>query len=134
MQATIMREVLTGPQRRKMVRVWSKLPASAGAAGAHLSRVQDPSDDSAFYEFPRFVNHVDDSFLAQVTAIYRERIPAGTCRIRQRGLRTRSGTTPRLLPVGGAVLDLMSSHVSHLPKEVKYSRVVGHGMNAQEVC
>ena len=31
------------------------------------------------------------------------------------------------------MLDLMSSWVSHLPSEVKYSRVVGHGMNAAEL-
>ena len=34
---------------------------------------------------------------------------------------------------GAHVLDLMSSHVSHLPKDVKYGRVVGHGMNPQEL-
>ena len=61
-------------------------------------------------EFPRFVNHVDDNFLKQVTQLYKERIPDG-----------------------GAVLDLMSSHVSHLPRDKKYSNVIGHGMNAQEV-
>jgi hypothetical protein len=27
----------------------------------------------------------------------------------------------------------MSSWVSHLPDDVKYARVIGHGMNAQEV-
>lgn len=27
----------------------------------------------------------------------------------------------------------MSSWVSHLPEDIKYSLVVGHGMNAQEV-
>jgi len=32
---------------------------------------------------------------------------------------------------GAAVLDLMSSWVSHLPPEKRYSRVMGHGMNAQ---
>lgn len=52
----------------------------------------------------------DDNFISQITAIYRDRIPAG-----------------------GAVLDLMSSHVSHLPKDVRYGRVIGHGMNAEEV-
>jgi hypothetical protein len=37
-------------------------------------------------------------------------------------------------PSGGAVLDLMSSWVSHLPGEVRYSKVVGHGMNAAELA
>jgi len=32
------------------------------------------------------------------------------------------------------VLDLMSSWVSHLPPEVKYGKVVGHGLNAAELA
>ena len=59
---------------------------------------------------PRLVTHVDDAFLRRVTQLYRQRIPEG-----------------------GAVLDLMSSWVSHLPPEKQYERVVGHGMNAAEV-
>ena len=59
---------------------------------------------------PRLVTHVDDAFLRRVTQLYRQRIPEG-----------------------GAVLDLMSSWVSHLPPEEQYERVVGHGMNAAEV-
>ncbi len=47
---------------------------------------------------------------AQVTELYRRRIPEDS-----------------------VVLDLMSSWVSHLPDEVRYRRVIGHGMNAQEV-
>jgi hypothetical protein len=35
---------------------------------------------------------------------------------------------------GGAVLDIMSSWVSHLPPEVTYGKVVGHGMNAAELA
>lgn len=61
-------------------------------------------------EQPRIVHHVDDGFRQKVTQVYRQYIPAN-----------------------GAVLDLMSSWVSHLPKDVSYSLVVGHGMNAQEV-
>lgn len=61
-------------------------------------------------EQPRIVHHVDDVFRQKVTQVYRQYIPAN-----------------------GAVLDLMSSWVSHLPKDVSYSLVVGHGMNAQEV-
>ena len=40
----------------------------------------------------------------------------------------------RYFPPGGAVLDLMSSWVSHLPPEVEYARVVGVGMNAEELA
>ncbi|GFH06284.1 methyltransf_11 domain-containing protein [Haematococcus lacustris] len=47
----------------------------------------------------------------KVTQLYRERIPPGS-----------------------SVLDLCSSWVSHLPDEVSYARVVGHGMNAAELA
>jgi SAM-dependent methyltransferase len=72
---------------------------------------EDPSPDAEFYDFPRFVTHIDDGAIAAVTGVYRE-----------------------VLPVGGAVLDLMSSWVSHLPPDVAYAAVVGHGMNAEELA
>ena len=71
----------------------------------------DPSPDAEFYDFPRFVTHIDDGAIAAVTQIYRE-----------------------MLPAGGSVLDLMSSWVSHLPDDVAYAEVVGHGMNAAELA
>ena len=71
----------------------------------------DPTPDSEFYEFPRFVTHIDDTAIAAVTQVYRE-----------------------ILPPGGALLDLMSSWVSHLPDDVAYAAVVGHGMNAEELA
>lgn len=71
----------------------------------------DPSPDAEFYSFPRFVTHIDDAAIAAVTRIYRE-----------------------ILPPGGTVLDLMSSWVSHLPKDIAYASVVGHGMNAEELA
>src|SRR5882757_9624910 len=55
--------------------------------------------------------HIDAAAIAAVTDLYRE-----------------------VLPPGGAILDLMSSWVSHLPPEVPYARVVGVGMNAQELA
>ncbi|HUP26928.1 MAG TPA: methyltransferase domain-containing protein, partial [Chloroflexia bacterium] len=36
-------------------------------------------------------------------------------------------------PPGGDILDLMSSWVSHLPPDVSYGRVVGLGMNMEEL-
>ncbi len=71
----------------------------------------DPSQDASFYASPRFVTHIDDGAIAAVTRTYRA-----------------------LLPAGGVILDLMSSWVSHLPPEVSYTSVVGHGMNAQELA
>jgi len=77
---------------------------------ANAFRRQDETPDAAFYHFPRFVTHIDAGAIAAVTQLYREYLPAG-----------------------GTVLDLMSSWVSHLPEDVAYARVVGLGMNAQEL-
>jgi SAM-dependent methyltransferase len=71
----------------------------------------DRSPDAEFYLEPRFVTHIDDGAIAAVTQAYRQH-----------------------LPPGGAVLDLMSSWVSHLPEEIAYASVVGHGMNAEELA
>jgi SAM-dependent methyltransferase len=72
---------------------------------------QDPAPDELFYAAPRFVAHIDDDAIATVTRLYR-----------------------RLFPPGGAVLDLMSSWISHLPPDVAYGEVIGHGMNAAELA
>ena len=71
----------------------------------------DAGPDAAFYAQPRFVTHIDDRAISAVTSLYRE-----------------------LFPAGGVVLDLMGSWVSHLPDEVRYAEVVGHGMNAAELA
>jgi hypothetical protein len=71
----------------------------------------DTRPDHDFYAFPRLVTHVDDGFIATLTDLYQERL------------------RPRW-----DVLDLMSSWVSHLPPDVRYRRVVGHGLNAQELA
>ncbi|MGB3635307.1 MAG: methyltransferase domain-containing protein [Rubrobacteraceae bacterium] len=73
-------------------------------------RRQDESPDEEFYRMPRLVTHIDDRAIAAVTQLYREHFPEG-----------------------GAILDLMSSWVSHLPPEVEYRRVVGLGMNVSEL-
>ncbi|MFC7735240.1 methyltransferase domain-containing protein [Roseomonas sp. GCM10028921] len=78
---------------------------------AEAFRKADPSPDTLFYREPRFVTHIDDAAVAAVTALYRE-----------------------VLPPGGVVLDLMGSWVSHLPPEVTYGEVIGHGMNAEELA
>lgn len=72
---------------------------------------QDETDDARFYVQPRFVLHIDDATVAALTDVYRE-----------------------VLPAGGAVLDLMSSWVSHLPAEVRFGRVSGLGMNEAELA
>lgn len=72
---------------------------------------EDPADDAAFYVEPRLVTHIDDAAIAALTDYYRAALPAG-----------------------GAVMDLMSSWVSHLPPEIAYAEVIGHGMNAAELA
>ena len=74
-------------------------------------RKADASPDPEFYAEPRLVAHIDDGAIAAVTQTYRE-----------------------TLPPGGPVLDLMSSWISHLPPEIAYASVVGHGMNAAELA
>ncbi len=74
-------------------------------------RKMDGDDDAAFYVEPRFVTHIDDIAIAALTQFYRERLPAD-----------------------GRILDLMSSWVSHLPPEIAFGEVIGHGMNAEELA
>jgi SAM-dependent methyltransferase len=72
---------------------------------------EDPAPDEQFYLEPRQVVHLDLYALQAVTELYRE-----------------------LVPPGGGVLDLMSAWRSHLPTEVKYLRVVGLGLNEEELA
>ena len=71
----------------------------------------DESPDPLFYSEPRFVTHIDDAAIAAVTQLYREYFPPGS-----------------------AILDLMSSWISHLPPETGYRDVIGIGMNAEELA
>ena len=74
-------------------------------------RREDEAPDAHFYSEARLVTHIDEAAIAAVTQLYRE-----------------------YLPEDAAVLDLMSSWVSHLPAEVAHSRVVGLGMNHTELA
>jgi SAM-dependent methyltransferase len=71
----------------------------------------DESDDLQFYDMPRFVTHVDEGFIQQLTDLYREKLQPES-----------------------RVLDLMSSWVSHLPEDVAFTHVEGHGMNREELA
>lgn len=71
----------------------------------------DAEQDEVFYEPPRFVYHIDEGAIAALTKFYRA-----------------------VLPAGGVLLDLMSSWVSHLPPDIDYAEVIGHGMNATELA
>jgi SAM-dependent methyltransferase len=70
----------------------------------------DGTDDKLFYSFPRFVTHVDEGFIQQLTDLYSQRLKSNT-----------------------RIFDMMSSWVSHLPENIKFSYVEGHGLNAEEL-
>jgi hypothetical protein len=77
----------------------------------HAFLKEDTAPDPQFYAEPRFVTHIDGHAIAAVMALYRA-----------------------LFPPGGAILDLMSSWISHLPRDVAFAEIVGHGMNAAELA
>ena len=72
---------------------------------------EDPLPDAVFYEPARLETHIDDKAIGALTEFYRATLPAGS-----------------------KILDLMSSWISHLPAEVAYAEVIGHGMNAEELA
>lgn len=71
----------------------------------------DESDDRLFYSYPRFVTHVDDGFIHQLTHLYRDRLKPNS-----------------------RIFDMMSSWVSHLPPEMTFAHVEGHGLNQEELA
>jgi SAM-dependent methyltransferase len=75
----------------------------------HFERIDD-SDDNLFYAEPRLVKHIDEPACEALELFYHV-----------------------ALPKGGAILDLMSSCVSHLPTDIDYGRVCGLGMNQVEL-
>ena len=70
----------------------------------------DRANDTDFYSFPRVVTHVDANFIDQLTNLYRDHLKPQS-----------------------RILDLMSSWVSHLPEEMEFDHVEGHGMNGEEL-
>lgn len=68
-------------------------------------------EDAEFYAAPRLVAHLDQTAIGHVRGLYGD-----------------------LLRPGDAVLDLMSSAFSHLPDGLASPRVVGLGMNADELA
>ncbi|MGF1539428.1 MAG: class I SAM-dependent methyltransferase [Pleurocapsa sp.] len=71
----------------------------------------DDTNDTEFYAYPRFVTHVDAGFIARLTELYRKRLQPHTC-----------------------IFDMMSSWVSHLPEEMEFAMIKGHGMNEEELA
>jgi hypothetical protein len=71
----------------------------------------DDTNDLDFYESPRLVTHVDQSFIDRLTNLYQQELQPDS-----------------------RILDLMSSWVSHLPPEMQFAHVEGHGMNEAELA
>ena len=70
----------------------------------------DESNDEEFYSDPKFVYHLDANFRNYLSSVYKNEINDDS-----------------------TVLDLMSSWVSYLPLEKKYKKVIGHGLNKEEL-
>ena len=70
----------------------------------------DESNDEIFYSNPKFVYHLDANFRKYLSSIYKNEIEDDSI-----------------------VIDLMSSWDSYLPSEKKYKKVIGHGLNKEEL-
>jgi len=81
-----------------------------------LSRL-DNTEDTYFYDAPRFVTHIDARAIESLTEFYREDMTE-SFKIKESPL---------------DVIDLCSSWISHLPDDVPLRRVVGVGMNGEEL-
>ena len=70
----------------------------------------DESNDLEFYSSPKFVYHLDSNFRKELTNIYDQEF-INDC----------------------TVLDLMSSWDSYLPQTKRYKKIIGHGLNKEEL-
>ena len=70
----------------------------------------DESNDLDFYASPKFVYHLDSNFRKELTNIYNEEFYDDSI-----------------------ILDLMSSWDSYLPTTKRYKKVLGHGLNKEEL-
>ena len=70
----------------------------------------DETNDEEFYSNPKFVYHLDANFRKYLSSIYENEIANFS-----------------------SVLDLMSSWDSYLPEKKKFKKVIGHGLNKQEL-
>ena len=71
---------------------------------------ENEDDDSIFYRTPRFAHHLESKFRSALTKLYRSELQPSS-----------------------VILDLMSSWHSHLPPEIHYQSVIGHGLNEEEL-
>ncbi len=74
-------------------------------------RRDDEADDGWFYARPRLVVHIDEPAIAAIGEYF-----------------------ATALPTGSTILDLMSSWRTHLPDGFNAGRVIGLGMNSEEMA
>jgi hypothetical protein len=74
-------------------------------------RKLDTGNDREFYDVPRFVTHVDGGFIDRLTNLYHDRLTPNT-----------------------RIFDMMSSWVSHLPDDIQFEHIYGHGLNGEELA
>ena len=74
-------------------------------------RKLDTGNDREFYDVPRFVTHVDGGFIDRLTNLYHDRLTPNT-----------------------RIFDMMSSWVSHLPDDLQFEHIYGHGLNGEELA
>ena len=70
----------------------------------------DESNDEDFYSNPKFVYHLDANFRNYLSSIYKKEIKENS-----------------------KIVDLMSSWDSYLPPKRQYKKVIGHGLNQDEL-
>ena len=70
----------------------------------------DESNDLEFYASPKFVYHLDSNFRKELTKTYNKELCSDS-----------------------TVLDLMSSWDSYLPTTKNYKKIIGHGLNKEEL-
>ena len=70
----------------------------------------DESNDEDFYYNPKFVYHLDANFRNYLSSIYKKEIKENS-----------------------KIVDLMSSWDSYLPPKRQYKKVIGHGLNQDEL-
>ena len=70
----------------------------------------DESNDENFYSNPKFVYHLDANFRKYLSFVYKNEINDNSI-----------------------IVDLMSSWDSYLPSEKTYKKVIGHGLNKEEL-
>ena len=94
-----------------LVRIWQIFPGFPAKLGENDLARQDETSDEFFYQNPRFVTHIDDWAIESLMDYYEI-----------------------VLNNGMTIVDLCSSWISHLPNKFDFEKVIGVGMNEQELA